>query len=77
MNFPKDFIGKAHEVIPGATQWIIKKPNGTEISIVGGGSGLYGDGVNTFEMWDFDEEDPRGYQTAEQVTDYLKSFVIE
>ena len=34
----------------GGVQCKIKTDNGYTISIVGGGLGLYGDGVNTFEV---------------------------
>ncbi len=40
----------------GGVQCKIKTDNGYTISIVGGGIGLYGDGVNTFEVaaWEGD-----------------------
>lgn len=48
----------------------IKTPH----QIVGGGSGsgLYGDGVNTFEFWDFREDMPKGCLTTEKINDLLK-----
>mgnify|MGYP003658114345 CR=1 FL=1 len=74
ITFPESFKSESHEVVPGATQWIYTKPNQSKISIVGGGYGLCGDGINTFEMWDFDEDEPRGYQTKEEINEYLKSI---
>jgi hypothetical protein len=72
--FPDSFKCSVHQVVAGAKQWKAVKPNGTIISIVGGGPGLYGDGVNTFEMYDFDEEVPRGYQRIEEINSYLASL---
>ena len=46
----KDFEFKPHGVIKGAVQGMIKLPNNITVSIVGGGFGLYGDGVDTFEV---------------------------
>jgi hypothetical protein len=45
--------------------------NGKWYSVVGGGVGLYGDGVNTFEVWGDDMEDPIGYLTKDEVNDWL------
>lgn len=74
VTFPESFQISEHHVVPGATQWTFIKPNGNNISIVGGGFGLYGDGINTFEMYDFDEDEPRGYMTKEEINDYLRSL---
>lgn len=74
MIFPENFEKKPHPVVPNAIQYIGIKPNGQTISIVGGGKGLYGDGINTFEMWDFDEEEPRGYLNKEKINEYLSNI---
>jgi len=74
IEFPKDFKKIPHDVIPGATQWLFDYNDDTNevISIVGGGYGLYGDGVRTFEMWDTKNmEDPRGYMSAEEINQWL------
>lgn len=76
MEFPKDFTKKQHEVISNATQWKLEKNNKVIISIVGGGIGLYGDGINTFEMWDYREDEPRGYLTRDEINIYLKDNPI-
>jgi hypothetical protein len=48
------------------------------ISIVGGGSGLYGDGITTFEMWDTKNmPDPDGYLTAEDINQWLQDHPVE
>jgi hypothetical protein len=39
-----------------------------KLSVVGGSTGLYGDGVNDFEAWFMSEDNPYGYQTKEQIT---------
>jgi len=70
MKFPDDFTIKPH-ILPGTTHWLITKPNGIEISVVGGGIGPHGDGVTTFEMWDFDDEEPKGYLTIEDINRHL------
>ena len=74
IKFPQDFEKIPHPVIPTATQWSYTKPNGTTISIVGGGFGLYGDGINDFEMFDFDEEGPRGYMSIDEINNYLSTI---
>lgn len=74
MTFPEDFKLTLHSIVPGAIQYKATKPNGTIISIIGGGMGLYGDGDTTFEMWDMDEEEPRGYMTKDQINEYLSKL---
>lgn len=49
--FPDDYLEQPHKVVPGAKQF--KPLEGTQpvfVSVVGGGVGLYGDGINTFEL---------------------------
>jgi len=71
-TFPESFKSKIHPVVPGATQWVLENEEGkTVISVVGGGSGLYGDGVRTFEMYDFREDEPQGYLTKEEINEHL------
>jgi hypothetical protein len=55
----KDFNFKPHSLVKGATQGILILPNGITVSIVGGGRGLHGDGVDTFEVaaWKSDTKD--------------------
>jgi hypothetical protein len=48
-------------------------PNGTNVSIVGGGSGLYGDGDTTFEVWFSDEDEPRGWVSREEINEEFAS----
>jgi hypothetical protein len=45
--------------------------NGKWYSVVGGGIGLYGDGVTTFEVWGDDMDDPIGYLTIDEVNEWL------
>jgi len=45
--------------------------NGKWYSVVGGGIGLYGDGVKTFEVWGDDMDDPIGYLTKDEVEEWL------
>ena len=51
-----DLIFKPHSVSIGGIQAIMKLKNGYEISVVGGGRGLYGDGKKTFEIAVFDRQ---------------------
>ena len=63
---------KPHHLGRGAVQATGHFPiNGKWYSVVGGGVGLYGDGVNTFEVWGDDMEDPIGYLTKDEVNDWL------
>lgn len=55
----------------GAVQAVMEFPNGHCISVVGGGQGLYGDGVNTFEVWASWQEDVQGYLTKDEVTEVM------
>jgi len=86
MKFPESFEERVHPVVPGATQWLYFIPDNhpnpeliagqTIISIVGGGHGLHGDGVDTFEMWDFREDNPHGYLTAEEINQHLQDHPL-
>ena len=76
MNFPEDFTVKNHEIVQNAKQWLLKKNNETIISIVGGGYGLYGNGIDTFEMWDYREEQPQSYLTKDEINTHLQNNPI-
>jgi hypothetical protein len=45
--------------------------NGKWYSVVGGAQGLYGDGVNTFEVWGDGMDDPMGWLTIDEVGEWL------
>ena len=76
-TFPHSFKAAAHGVVPGATQWLLHSSTHKRVvSVVGGGRGLYGDGVNTFEMWDFREEEPQQYLTREEINQHLKNHPV-
>jgi hypothetical protein len=80
LKFPEDFTRKSHHVIPGATQWLFEynDENNEMISIVGGGFGIHGDGVRTFEMWDTKNMmDPQGHITTEEINAWLEDHPIE
>jgi hypothetical protein len=76
IKFPEDFILIPHAVIPGAKQWYYETKYSC-ISIVGGASGLWGDGVNTFEMWDQRFPDPEGYLTIDDINTHLQNNPVE
>lgn len=46
----KDLKFKKHPIIKGAVQAVIDFDNGHWVSVVGGGSGLYGNGTTLFEV---------------------------
>jgi len=47
-----NLVFKPHPAVMGGVQATGNFPiNGKWYSVVGGGVGLYGDGVNTFEVW--------------------------
>jgi len=73
MKFPQDFKQELHHLIPRAKQWTLSnKEDKVVISIVGGGTGLYGNGVTTFEMYDFREEEPQSYLSKEDINNHLE-----
>ena len=74
--FPDDFSRMMHKVIPGATQWVYPKTGDVVISVVGGGFGIHGDGVRTFEMYDFREDEPQGYLLEEEINEHLEKNPI-
>lgn len=70
--FPEDFTEINHPVVPEAKQWLLKdKEEETIISVVGGGRGLYGNGIDTFEMFDFREDEPQGHLTKDEINEHL------
>lgn len=57
------------------TRWVLKNEKGEDlISIVGGALGLYGNGKTTFEMWDYNEEQPQGHLTIDEINKHLDKF---
>lgn len=64
-----DLVFKPHH-IPGAVRARLNFPNGHYISVVGGPH-LYGDGINTFEIWGSDADEPEGYLSKDEVTDRM------
>jgi hypothetical protein len=64
-----NLVFKPHR-LPGAVRARLNFPNGHYISVVGGPH-LYGDGVDTFEIWGSDSDDPEGYLTKADVTNRM------
>lgn len=80
LKFPEDFTKNRHHIVPGAYQWLFEYKNETNdmISIVGGGSGLYGDGIASFEMWDTKNMyDPQGYMTTDDINQWLNDHPVD
>lgn len=69
LEFPKDFTEKAHEIYRGAKQWNPTKETETFISVIGGGKGIYGDGVKTFEI--MIANDTYSYESVETINQLL------
>ena len=74
--FPSKFIVQEHEIIPGAVQFLYPEYD-PKISVVGGGFGLHGDGINTFELMDFTTDKVFGYMTAEEINQYIHDKKIK
>lgn len=76
LHFPNNFTRFSHPVVPGAIQY---KPNFETkehpvfISVVGGGVGLYGDGVTTFELMIGDKV--HGFLSADEVTEKVNQVL--
>ena len=67
-----------HSVIPGAIMGRLVLPNGISLSVVGGiDAGLYGNGVNTFEVLVSIHDDVIGYQTREDINELISSLSKE
>jgi hypothetical protein len=69
----KDLKFKPHHVVPNgvaSSEYFPLEDNGEGgwFSVVGGGTGLYGDGVSTFEVFAEGMENPFTYLSREQVT---------
>lgn len=69
----KDLKFKPHHVVPNgvaASEYFPLEDNGEGgwFSVVGGGTGLCGDGVSTFEVFAEGMENPFTYLSREQVT---------
>ena len=71
-----DIRFETHSVVPNSVQAVVDFPNGEYCSIVGGGKGLYGDGVDTFEICSSVTERTsrcvRGWLDKKQVMAHLK-----
>jgi hypothetical protein len=70
----KDLKFTPHPNGMGGVQAKMDFDNGHRISVVGGSEGLYGDGVNTFEIWRSCDSDVKGYLTPEEVSDEMISL---
>jgi hypothetical protein len=69
----KDLNFLPHTVLPGGKQAKLEFPDKTNVSVIGGPNGCYGDGDITFEVWYSDEEEPRKYQS---IKDIDKEFAL-
>lgn len=82
--FPDDFYKRRHALCDELDglgenwQWLLRDALGEAILSVVGGTfkGLHGDGVNTFEMWDFSTPEPQNFLTAEEINAYLQEHEL-
>lgn len=74
-----DLVFTPHTVVPGGKKAYMEFPNGTNVSVVGGGQGIYGDGKKTFEVWYSDEDEPRGWVDIEEMNEEFsrRSFRLD
>ena len=70
----EDLKFKPHPTKISGVQAIMEFENGHRISIVGGGVGIYGDGVHTFEIWRSCDDNVKGWLTPEEVTEQMISL---
>lgn len=73
--FPVSFESQAHPYCKECTTYRLYDPYGddTLIMVLGGGFGVKGDGITTFELVDyrFDGGEPMEFVTAEEINRYL------
>ena len=73
----ENLVFKKHPVVLGGVQLVLVQAtgnfpvNGKWYSVVGGGIGLHGDGVTTFEVWGDDMDYPFGYLTKDGVEEWM------
>lgn len=79
-----DFKPHPNPYNKGAVQARLKLNENVEVSVVGGGRGLYGDGVETFEIAAFDSsgnfiklannDDVLGWQSVAEINEIMAKF---
>ena len=74
----KDIEFKPHRVVKGGVQGLLNLPNNITVSIVGG-STLYGDGIDTFEVaaWYTDSSDWIKLSDYDDVKSYVEKDEID
>jgi hypothetical protein len=77
IKFPQDYDTRDHKYYKGSTEYLLRNDDGKPVISVVGGNGAHGDGVNTFELWDFREFKPINNLTIEQVNQYVKDHPID
>lgn len=79
-----DFKPHPNPYNKGAVQARLRLNENVEVSVVGGGRGLYGDGVETFEIAAFDSsgnfiklannDDVLGWQSVAEINEIMAKF---
>lgn len=71
IEFPKDFIKTPHALGDG-DHYRLYIDDEVRVSVIFGVS-FYSNGINTYEMLDFREDEPQGYLTSEEINEHLKN----
>lgn len=69
IKFPQDFKFRTHPIGVGA-QFCYPDFDNAEVSVVIGDM-FYSNGVDTYEMFDFREDDPQGWLTVDDINEHL------
>lgn len=67
---------KFHWTYPKRPEGVLEKDHKVVISIIGG-TGCYGDGYSTFEMFDFREDDVQGHLNVWEINEHLKNHPLD
>lgn len=68
--FPDSFLERKHPLGEG-NQWVYPSFDNIKFSIVGGTDSFYGNGKTTFEFLDMDNQVLKGWQSIDQINQYL------
>lgn len=75
-KFPKDFKKRPHPYFKKGFQFELKQYGKTVISVISGNT-EYGNGIKTFEMFDFREEDVQRYLSKCQINKHLALYPLK
>lgn len=70
IEFPKDFVEKNHP--HSGLHYTFSIDDKVYVSVLLG-TAFYSNGVDTYEMWYFREDEPQGHLTINQINEHLKN----